>query len=359
MLLNFFLCALLFFMLPADSLAGPQPCFLVAQLQQPGVLSNRNEISKLINYAEKKKVSVIFVQVYRANQAWFPSRLADPGPYRNCSKNFSEDPFSLLIRKAHAQGIKIYAWVNLLSLSNNQDAFILKKYGVDILTRNLKEKKKLDDYKIDHQYFLEPGDQRVQGELSAILEEIIRAYPDLDGILLDYLRYPDEKPDYGYTEINIRRFKETTGAKQVEGSSLAWKDWKRAQVNDLLSLIVKRVRSLRPGLRVGATGCAPYIRAYYEAYQDWPAWVNSGLVDFVLLMSYPDNLPEFNADIQEAKGKVKDFKKVYIGLPAYKLRHSPGIFAKQLQAARISGAGGWVVFHYNSVLESPELMDRL
>jgi uncharacterized lipoprotein YddW (UPF0748 family) len=359
MLLNFFLCALLLFTLPADSLAGPQPCFLVAQLQQPGVLSSRSEISKLINYAEKKKVSVIFVQVYRANQAWFPSRLADSEPYKTCFKNISADPFNLLVKKAHAQGIKIYAWVNLLSLSNNQDAFILKKYGVDILTRNLKEKKKLDDYKIDRQYFLEPGDPQVRKELLAIVEEIIRAYPDLDGVLLDYLRYPDERPDYGYTKINIQRFQETTGAKQVEGSSLAWQDWKRTQVNELLSLIAKRVRSLKPGLRVGATGCAPYIRAYYEAYQDWPAWVNSGLVDFVLLMSYPDNLPEFNADIQEAKEKVKDFRKVYIGLPAYKLLHSPGTFAKQLQTARISGAGGWAVFHYNSLLESLELMDRL
>jgi uncharacterized lipoprotein YddW (UPF0748 family) len=339
--------------------AEPQPCFLVAQLQQPGALSSHNEISKLVGLAKEKNVNILFVQIYRANQAWFPSQIADSGPYRTCFKNLSEDPFNLLIKKAHGQGIKVYAWINLLSLSTNTGAFILKDYGVDILTRNLQEKKTLADYKIDNQYFLEPGDPRVRKELAAIIEEIIRTYPDLDGILLDYIRYPDAKPDYGYTKINIERFKDATGFKEIDSSSLIWKNWKRAQVNELLTLLVNRVRTLRPGMRIGSTGCVPYTRAYYEAYQDWPAWVNSGLVDFVLLMSYPDNLPEFSADIQEAKEKVKDFKKVYIGLPAYKLLHSPGIFGEQLGSAKLSGAGAWVVFHYNSLLESPELMDRL
>ena len=354
----FFLCVFLF-LARAECSEKPQLCLLVAQLQQPGALSSREEVSRLIDYASSSKVSTLFVQIYRANQAWFPSQLADSSPYKTCFKNTSEDPFGLLIKKAHAKGIKVYAWINLLSLSKNKDAYILKKYGVDILTRNQKEKKSLDDYKIDSQYFLEPGDPRVRQELSAILGEIIRLYPDLDGILLDYIRYPDVKPDYGYTEINMQRFKKATGAKEIDGSSPAWKEWKKAQVNELLSTLVKKARSLKPGIKVASTGCAPYIRAYYEAYQDWPGWVNSGLVDFVLLMSYPDNLTEFSADIQEAKEKAKDFKKVYIGVPAYKLLHLPGVFAEQLGAAEASGAGAVVIFHYNSLLDSPELKDKL
>jgi len=355
----FLLYALFLFQSPADCQETQKVCLLVAQLQDPAVLSSRNEISKLVNLAKGFGAGAIFMQVYYANQAWFPSGAADAGPYNSCFKNLSEDPLGLLIRQSHAKGIKVYAWFNLLSLNNNNGAFILKKYGTDVLTRNLKEKKRLEDYKIDNQYFLEPGDLGVRKELIFLLEELLRAYPDLDGILLDYIRYPDANPDYGYTKMNIERFKRATGSRKIEKESLIWKDWKRKQVNELLTLLVKRARSLRPEIQIGATGCAPYVRAYYEAYQDWPSWVHGGLVDFVFLMSYPQDAQEFSKNVQEAKKIAQDFKKVYIGVPAYKLVRSPGVFMRELQIAKLSGAGGYGIFHYGSLLENPYLINIL
>jgi len=355
-ILFFLLCAPFVLLSQAQCQETSRLGLLVAQLQQPGVLASRSEILKLISLAEKGNINILFFQIYRANQSWFPSKFADASPYKTCFKNLAEDPFNVLIKQAHNKGIKVYAWINLLSLSNNHNASILQKYGTSILTKNLKEKKKLSDYKIDDQYFLEPGDPRVRQELSSILEEILRTYPDLDGILFDYIRYPDLNADYGYTKINIERFKNATGYKKVNKNSSAWKNWKMAQVNELLTMLVKKARAMRPEIKLGATGCAPYHRAYYEAFQDWPSWVNNGLVDFVTLMSYPDNVLEFSADIQEAKERVKYFNKVYIGMPAYKLVHSPEVFQKQYQVARLSGAGACVIFHYGSLLENPDFI---
>jgi uncharacterized lipoprotein YddW (UPF0748 family) len=355
----FILCAFIFVSAKAQTQESSRLGLLVAQLQDPDTLSSRSEISKLINIAAESKVDILFVQIYRANRSWFASKFADERPYQACLKNVSEDPFGLLIKEAHSKGIKVYAWVNLLSLSNNRDALILQKYGTGILTKNLKEKKKLSDYKIDDQYFLEPGDPRVRHELSSIVEEILLAYADLDGILFDYIRYPDKNADYGYTGINIERFKNATGSKEVHKNSSVWKDWKHTQVNELLTLLVKKTRALRPGIQVGATACAPYERAYYEAFQDWSSWANAGLVDFILLMSYPNNIPDFNQDIQEAKERVKDFKKVYIGVPAYKLAHAPEVFRKQCQVAQSAEGGAYVIFHYGSLLENPALINLL
>ncbi len=355
----FLLSALFLLQLPANCQETPQLCLLVAQLQEPSVLSSRKEISKLVNLTKIAGAKTIFMQVYRADQAWFYSTVSDSAPYNRCFKNLREDPFGLLIKQSHAKGIKVYAWLNLLSLNTNNSAFILKKYGKDVLTRNPNKKKKIKDYKIDNQYFLEPGDLRVRNELVSLVEELLRAYPDMDGILFDYIRYPDVKPNYGYTKMNIKRFKDSTGAKKVKKESLIWKNWKRKQVNELLALLVKKARSMRPGISVGATGCAPYIRAYYEAYQDWPSWINGNLVDFVFLMSYPDNTNEFNKDIRESKEKVKDFKKVCIGVPAYKLVHSPGVFMQEFKIAELSGAGGCGIFHYGSLLDNPDLINIL
>ncbi len=358
-LVFYLLCALPAFQQTAGCLEPPRTCLLVTAFDDPAVLSSRESICKLADFAQAAGVNVIFMQVYRANQAWFPSKVADQGPYEACVKSVSQDPFALLISTAHRRGIKVYAWLNLLSLSGNKDAPILKKYGNEILTRNTKEKNKLEDYKVDNQYFLEPADTMVRKELAEIVEEILQAYPDLDGILFDYIRYPDVHPDYGYTRMNIERFKKTTGREVANKDNPAWQDWKRLQVTELLKELVAITRARRPDIKIGATGCVSYARAYNEAFQDWPSWINRGLVDFVTIMSYPKTLKEFEGYIAEGKEKVGDFRKVYPAIGAYKLGSLPEVFAQQLKAGRGSGAGACAIFHYESLLKNPALIQAI
>ena len=323
------------------------------------LLSSRQEIMKLIDLAEKTRIKLLFIQIYQGNRAWFPSSLADSAPYEACLKSVSEDPFELLIRQAHLRGIEVHAWVNILSLGRNNNSKMLKKYGVDILTRNLKDKNSLEDYKIDNQYFLEPGDLRVRREVTGIVEEIIRTYPDLDGIQFDYLRYPDKNPAYGFTKMNTGRFKEATGVDIIDEESQAWKEWKRDQVTETLKQLVKRTRELRKDIQISVTGCMPYQRAYYEAFQDWPSWLNSHLIDFVTIMDYSPDYQEFSRWISAIKGKVIDFGKVNIGIGAYKLGHSPKEFEQELRFCEKSGGGVCVIFHYGSLLDNPSLADLL
>lgn len=327
----------------------------VSLIQTPVVLSSREEISKLIEYAKQARVSILFVQIYRANKAWFSSKIADQTPYEACLKDVKEDPFALLIQQAHRAGIQVHAWINLLSLSANSEALIIKKFGKEILTKNLEEKKSLDDYKIDDQYFLEPGDPRVRGELVKLVQEIVLEYPQLDGIQFDYIRYPDKNPFYGHTKTNIARFKIATGSKTDAEDSPLWKNWKRRQVTELLELLVAKTRQLKPNIQISTTGCVPYVRAYHEAFQDWPSWIESGLVDFVTLMTYPEKLEEFAKYIQEAKTKVIDLKKVIIAVGAYKFLRLPEEFRKELRYCENEKSKGCAVLHYGSLLENPDL----
>lgn len=327
----------------------------VSLIQNPPTLSNREAIMKLVDFAKKARIRILFVQIYRANQAWFPSKVGDSTSYEAALKTLGENPFALLIREAHGAGIEVHAWLNMLSLSTNEGAPLLKKYGPDILTRNLEEKKTLADYKIDNQYFLEPGDTRVRKELTTMVEEVVRTYPHLDGIQFDYIRYPDSHPRYGYTPINMDRFKRSTGLKKIKEGSRAWNDWKRAQVTELLKLLVEKARAIRPGIQVSATGCMSYARALYEAFQDWPSWVNSGLVDFVTVMNYSPDPAEYERWSGVAKAKVSDRARLYLGVGAYKLVHFPEIFEKEFRSCEESGGGLCAVFHYGSLLENPIL----
>ncbi len=357
--LSVFLILLFLFPNPLSSQEISSRGLFVTVIQDPPVLGSRQEILKLVDFARKAHIQTLFVQIYRANKAWFPSKIADSTPYASSLKNVSTDPFALLIKEAHASGIKVHAWCNLLSLSGNAEAKLLKKYGNEILTRNLEQKKTLEDYKIDNQYFLEPGDLRVREELSNIVEEILLTYPDLDGIQFDYIRYPDKHPAYGYTKMNMDRFKQTTGFKTIDDESRIWKDWKRDQVTGLLEMLVKKVRLLRPNIQISTTGCMSYSRAFHEAYQDWPSWLNRGLVDFITLMCYTSKPEEFEKYISEGKSKVVDFKKANIAVGAYNQISSPETFKQEFEFCENSGGGACVILHYGSLLENSALVDPL
>lgn len=330
------------------------PALFVSLVQEPSIFSSREEIDALIDFSVSAGIKTLFIQVYRENKAWFSSRVADDSPYEKSRLDLAEDPFARIIRLAHRKGIQVHAWLNLLSLSQNQNAQFLKKYGPDVLTRNLKRKNKLSDYLIDDQYFLEPGDLRVREDLTKIVSELLRAYPQVDGVQFDYIRYPDREPHYGYAKNNVERFKKATGLSVIDEQSLLWEQWKRDQVTELLTILVKTARALRPDIQVSATGCMPLIRATHEAYQDWPSWVNRGLIDFVTLMNYSSHPEEFSRWLAVAKEKVVDPSKVWVGIGAYKLVNALKSFDSEFNTIKESGMTG-AIFHYGSLLESQQL----
>lgn len=359
-LFGFFL--FVFFVLGlSPSVCAQQPArraLFVSVIEDRQVLASRQEIDELIDFAKKACIKILFVQVYRSNQSWFASTAADSQPYRKNLKNIGQDPLALLITQAHAQGIEVHAWLNILTLGVNADAPILKKYGPDVLTRNLNDKRSIEDYKIDSQYFLEPGDLRIREDLTTIVADLVGTYPNLDGIQFDYIRYPDWQPRYGHTKINRQRFKTATGMKTVDENSLRWKDWQRAQVTELLTVLVHKARSLRPDMQISTTGCMPYSRAYHEAFQDWASWIDSGLVDFVTIMNYSPDPVEFTRWNQAIKKQVKDFKRVKIGVGTYKFAKAPHDFKLQLDSCQAM-ENTCAIFYYGSVRQNPLLLQIL
>jgi uncharacterized lipoprotein YddW (UPF0748 family) len=355
---NFLLLALILMTSSIQTHAeeAPRRALFISVIEKNPVLESRANIEKVVDFAAKAGIKVLFVQIYRANQAWFPSKMAvDGAPYERCLKSVGEDAFALLIKEAQAKGIEVHAWLNLLSLAKNDKAPIFKKYGTSILTRNSLPKKNLQDYKIDEQYFLEPGDPRVRQELGIMVEEIAKNYPDLDGIQFDYIRYPDKKPAYGYTTANLTRFRKATGKAVADEKDPVWREWKRDQVTLLVRHLAKRIHAIQPKIHITTTGCMPYIRAYDEAFQDWPLWVKDGLVEYVTVMSYPDTADEFQKNITDAKERVPDLKKVYFALGAYKFLNDPVSFERVFDMCNTSASGGCAVFYYGNLVDKPEL----
>lgn len=328
----------------------PDELFVTVLTKKP-VLSTVKQIDDLIAYCKKNNINLIFMQAYRANLAWFKSSTADDSPYKKILKDEGVDTFQYLIDKAHENGIEVHAWLNLLSLSKNQNAKILKKYGRTILTHNKKLKVRIEDYKIDNQYFLEPSDPRVHQELIDIQSELIKNYPKLDGVQYDYIRYPDVNPDYGYAPANVKNFITSTGEKTVNKHNPKWLQWKRDQVTNLVIKLKDNAHSLKPTIRVSTTGCVYYARAYAEAFQEWPLWINNNIVEFVTMMNYPSDNNLYVRNIDGFKPHIKDFSKVHMTVGAYKFVKDTVKYAEQYRLCEESDAAACVIFHYDSLIE--------
>ncbi len=360
--------------------AEPERGLWITCIGKSGVLSSAQEIERAVRFAGDGGFKMLFVQVFRGDQAWFDSKAADASPYRKNRKAVGKDPLTLLIESAHRNGIQVHAWINTLTLSKNSDAPFLKRYGTEILTKDQHGRAALYPagrkdgfdryYQREDQLFLEPGDPRVRRHVVEVVRELARGYPELDGIHFDYIRYPAAPPylpgsrfndfglSYGYGERNVARFAEKSRRDPRKLSfreSQIWDDWKRDQVTGLLREAAFEAKALNPRLRISAAVVAPFDRAYFAAYQEWPRWVEDGTTDFVVLMNYSADSNYVRHIVRAASGLVRDPSKLYVGLGAYLMVEEPGMLEGQIRECVSLGTGGLVLFDYDSITEAPAL----
>ncbi len=363
----------------ADDIALPENYLnrgaWVSVFSEKKPLYSKDGINNLISQCKKAKINQIYLQVFQSGNAYYDSKICNRTKYDQIIKEAGLDTLDLLLREAQENNIKVFAWVNVLSLGSNDKADILNKYGSSVLTRDqyLRPSKtslrpELDKYYLrENMIFLEPGDPRVQEYALNIINEIINRYPLFSGIHLDYLRYPSPVPfvpgtrfnnfglTYGYGEKNVERFKNSTGLNSLdtlnnEDEYLAWDNWKRQQVTELVRKISSLVKVKSPGLVVSCAAVPLVERAYSNAFQDWSAWVEEGIIDYVVLMAYTkDN--QFAKEIVKSGLGHRSKGKVYIGMGAFLMKGNPDLFFNQYRLISELGPDGIVFFSIDDLTD--------
>ncbi len=350
------------------------------------VLEHPERIDTLFADAERLGVSDLFVQVYRGGRAWFDSSRADAAPHHAIRAAHGVDPLAELVQRAHASGLRVHAWVNVLSLASNRDAPIVQALGsaavqVDRTGRSLLDYPGFDVPEPDRRYYrmgtpalwLDPGAPGVAEQLSATFAELVARYPGLDGLHLDYIRYPDVLPfipgsrfgvglEFGFGEPSRRRFREETGLEAPFGASAAnanrFDDWRRAQVTRLVQQIGAAARATRPGLELSAAVWAFPDRAYLSLFQDWRGWLEQDLLQFAVAMLYTldDRLVRYNT--RAFVGGVGG-SRVWIGLGAWLFASRPERAVQQLREVEAVGPAGIALFSWDALADAPELSAAL
>lgn len=352
------------------------------------VLDDSARLPRLLADAAALGASDLFVQVYRGGRAWFDSSLADAAPWRAAAqRSGGADPLAELLTQAHAAGLRVHAWVNVLSLADNRQAPLLQELGrdavlVDQAGRSLLDYPELDVPPPDRSYYrmgtpalwLDPAAPGVAPRLIQTFAELLQRYPTLDGLHLDYIRYPGVLPfspgsrfgvglDFGHGAPTRERFRAETGLeaprppKQLAHAN-RWDSWRRDKVTQLVRGIGDAARAARPGVALSAAVWAHADRAYLSIGQDWRGWLDDDLLDFAVPMAYTLD-PRILRYQAEAFAATPRGPRTWIGLGAWLFATRPAGAVEQLEIARRAGVAGVVLFSWDSIADAPELAAAL
>jgi uncharacterized lipoprotein YddW (UPF0748 family) len=184
--------------------------------------------------------------------------------------------------------------------------------------------------------------------------EVARNY-EVDGIHLDYIRYPDREACFcaGCRE----RFEQNADVKianwpddVLTGEHAAsFADWRREQITGLVRAVSQEARTLKPKLKVSAAVWGGWANARQSIGQDAQAWIDGGYLDFLCPMNYESKDEDFFGWTRKQVAATKRKTPLYIGIGAHKLS-GPEQLARQIQLSRDLGGDGFVIFQLNEKL---------
>ncbi|HJP14981.1 MAG: family 10 glycosylhydrolase [Nitrospinota bacterium] len=347
-------------------------------------LDNADKIRALVAQARKSGVTDIYAQVYRSGRAWFPTRYADDSPARRAGG----DPLAYLLKLAtEAPGgsaIRVHAWINAFSLARNAKALIISDLGDEAVLRD-QFGHSLLEYPPSGKppwakgfglgtpgIFLDPAHLGVRRRLVIIASELLRRYPSLAGIHLDFIRYPYALPispgsrfsprlDFGYGRDSVARFRQETGRRApLAGASVsrpdyeAWDTWRRRQVTEAVREVLGTIRAIRPASRLSAALLPWPERAYLSSFQDWRSWLREGLLDKAIVMNYSRDMTlasEINWSAAATRNTSRNPAKqlIIIGLGVWLFEENPPALWRQWRDARLAGVDGVALFSYDQM----------
>lgn len=330
---------------------------------------SKADLKPLFERMAEAGINTVFFETVNASYPIYPSRVA---PEQNpMTKGW--DPLQAAIELAHDRDMELHAWAWIFAAANQGHNKILgqeENYLGPVISRNpswvLKDQNgavfnRTPGFK---KAFYDPANPQVREYLLSLLEEIATNY-NVDGIQLDYIRYPFQdnhtKQTFGYTATTRHFFQEIHGIdpKDLNKSSPSWQAWtgfKIQQIDSFVAEVSQRIRKKRPDIIISAA-VFPMERneRLNVLQQHWEEWIYSGWVDVMVLMTYALDTGNFEArtrSIQELAGKNAS-----LIIPGIRLLSVPDTETfDQVQSIRNMPSGGYALFAAENLKPSLEKM---
>jgi uncharacterized lipoprotein YddW (UPF0748 family) len=316
------------------------------------------EVSEAIERAASLGVTDVFWQVRGQADAFYrspyepwgeeilaplPPGVTDPG----------YDPLELAVAQAHARGLRLHAWINVMPLwkgttppKSPMHAFYLhpewRLVDQDGNPQPLNE----------HYVIVNPVLDQVQSYIARVVADIVDRYA-VDGIHLDYIRFVSESMDpskvYPGDPRSMALFRAASGRDGVrtDDDRRAFRAWKRNRITDLVRRIGEAT-DRRPGVTYSAAVWRDPTIAQVQHLQDAALWLRDGVLDAAFPMMYTTDDGHYRDDWQAWRPAASGGRLVP-GIGIY-MHDDPAQSIRQINIA--SSPDGYALFAYASVFDS-------
>jgi uncharacterized lipoprotein YddW (UPF0748 family) len=356
-------------------------------------LTSPEAVSQMVRSAKAAGFNALLVQVRGRGDAYYRSTLEPRAAELAGRPDF--DPLATTIQQAHAEGIQVHGWVavNLVSsattLPSSREHIVYKNPEWLMVPKALaSELSKVDirspEYlgrlarwtrahtdEVEGLYAspLHPG---ATAHVAAVVKELATTY-ELDGIHLDYVRFPGS--DYDYSRGALQQFKASVlpDMSPEEKRMIAakerldplaypnqfparWDAFRRSRLTALVMRVRTAVRAARPSAVVSAAVLPDVREAYQSRLQDWRTWLDQSLIDVLCPMAYTQDPRVFDEQITLARDHAAG-RPVWAGIGAYRMSSRDTV--RFIAASRRLGASGIILFSYDSLVSPPNTATSL
>jgi len=330
-------------------------------------LVSPDAVDKVVEQAAEAGFNALFVQVRGRGDAFYSSRLAlRSALLEGQPRDF--DPLARLLERAKQRGLEVHAWINVLLSAGfsgplpaghvvaqhpewvmvpKPAALAALQPGAPLLS--LVRQAASVDPDVEG-YYLSPAAPGVSDHLEQVVRELVSGYR-LDGLHLDFIRYPGR--DYDYSRSALTSFGSRERSRQplqlALGSPEPYAEHRRALLGALALRLAQAARQERPSLQLSAAVVPEEATALHQKFQDWPAWAARGILDAVCPMTYTPDERVFRVQLKRAR-ELLGARALWAGIGAYRLTLDAVV--QRVAAVRASGSAGVVFFSHESLQAS-------
>lgn len=328
-------------------------------------------VSRLVDFAVQTRFHILFVQVRGRGDSYYQSSIDPPSPaLRAPLADF--DPLRYVLTLAHRNGIEVHAWLNICyawsdtkhappsgHLVTTHPEWILSDAKGTRMDRVPSSKWKAQGIEGT---FLSPGVPEFRRHMASVVSELVRMY-DIDGIHLDYIRYPNKA--YSFDPVSRSQFllkygidpvqlggdraalQKMVGARALAAMDSIFSDDRTQEIDSM----VVAIHDAAGGKPISAAVIADPVFARADKGQDWPTWVQKKWIDFVVPMAY--SMPPLEIEARaRIYNRLVGVDHVLIGLGVYGGRDE--FLAESVGLLRAVPVAGYAIFSYNALSENIE-----
>ncbi len=293
------LCAMILVLLSVNVFSQPQYEFRAAWIATVDNIDwptrgnydsekQKAEFIQLLDMHKKNGMNAVIVQVRPATDAFYPSPFEPwsewltgkqgrpPFPYY--------DPLEFMVTETHKRGMEFHAWCNpyraehSIGKSSISPNHITRLFPQWFLSYGGKR-------------YFDPGNKDAQEHVVSVIRDIVKRY-DIDGMHFDDYFYP--------YRVAGKEFPDQVSYEK-SGSSMAKDDWRRSNVDSIISKLSRAIKEEKPHVKFGISPFGVWrnmdkdslgsatkagVTNYDDLYANVLLWLKEGWIDYVAPQLY-------------------------------------------------------------------------